>query len=279
MPIVGLGTWKIDRPPAKIKLLTCQVHPNVKDKWSFDLIMHNRTYHFQAEDENEALVWISVLQNSKDESRSVAYGGDGGTIDSPHQINKHIINEVRSLPGNQVCCDCGAPVNGDGLTPLMLAQNEEESNSKDDEGEKNISTPIKLPPLYSSMGLDIDNKTHETIIFPQREPLPHRSQSPKLIPVPTTNEEWEGFQEAGLQRRSSEPSRYSMDDSTSPLKSRRDGVKSYRKVKGACTALPHSDFLPYGRGLLLGTSSFCHPDSENLTGGINKKRCSQDENQ
>eukprot|EP00079_Xenopus_tropicalis_P021483 XP_012812806.1 PREDICTED: arf-GAP with SH3 domain, ANK repeat and PH domain-containing protein 3 isoform X2 [Xenopus tropicalis] len=533
----------INRPPAKIKLLTCHVRPNVEDKRNFDLITHNRTYHFQAEDENEALVWISVLQNSKDESMNAAFGGDGGFIDSPHQINKQIINEIRSLPGNQVCCDCGAPEpswvstnlgiliciecsgihrdlgvrysrvqsltldllstselllavsvgntklnevleatlpafntkpnptsdmitrkdyisakyvehsfvskdrtdsfhrvraaiqscdltallqcmasgadlskpipsmdsqdlsesplhfairmsdrsslpvvdfiiqnggaldkvttdghtalhygvkynkldcirlllrakasltagNNDGLTPLMLAQSmkhtdceellekaatgcfvcdvdfdwfhqdEEESNSEDDEGEKTISlsTPIKLPPRHSSMGLDISNKTYETINIPQRGPPPHRSRSletPPPLPAkthprkcsefslqssftsnrplstisqPSTSEEWEGLQEAGLQRRSSEPPRCSMDHSSFPLKSNTDGVKSYRRVKGTCTALPHSDFPPHGRASLLGSSPFCHPDSENLTGGINRKRCSQDEN-
>ncbi|XP_069827720.1 arf-GAP with SH3 domain, ANK repeat and PH domain-containing protein 3-like [Dendropsophus ebraccatus] len=96
----------INRPPAKIKLLTCQVRPNVEDKRSFYLITHNRTYHFQAEDEAEAFVWISVLQNSKDESLNAAFTGSN---DNSNQLAKQIINEIRSLPGNQVCCDCGSP--------------------------------------------------------------------------------------------------------------------------------------------------------------------------
>ncbi|KAG9493132.1 hypothetical protein GDO78_001184 [Eleutherodactylus coqui] len=99
----------INRPPAKIKLLTCQVRPHVEDKKSFFLITHNRTYHFQAEDEAEAFVWISVLQNSKDESLNAAFSGDTGSNDNNNQLAKQIINEIRSLPGNQVCCDCGAP--------------------------------------------------------------------------------------------------------------------------------------------------------------------------
>ncbi|XP_040280231.1 arf-GAP with SH3 domain, ANK repeat and PH domain-containing protein 3 [Bufo bufo] len=99
----------INRPPTKIKLLTCQVRPNVEDKRSFYLITHNRTYHFQAEDEAEAFIWISVLQNSKDESLNAAFSGDTGSNDHSNQLAKQIINEIRSLPGNQVCCDCGAP--------------------------------------------------------------------------------------------------------------------------------------------------------------------------
>ncbi|XP_077151747.1 arf-GAP with SH3 domain, ANK repeat and PH domain-containing protein 3-like isoform X2 [Ranitomeya variabilis] len=100
---------EINRPPTKIKLLTCQVRPNVEDKRSFYLITHNRTYHFQAEDEAEAFIWISVLQNSKDESLNAAFMGDTGSNDNSNQLTKQIINEIRSLPGNQVCCDCGAP--------------------------------------------------------------------------------------------------------------------------------------------------------------------------
>ncbi|KAM4795835.1 arf-GAP with SH3 domain, ANK repeat and PH domain-containing protein 3-like [Rhinophrynus dorsalis] len=99
----------INRPPVKIKLLTCQVRPSLEDKRSFYLITHNRTYHLQAEDESEAQVWVSVLQNSKDESLNAAFVGDGGSADSPSQLTKQIINEIRSLPGNQVCCDCGSP--------------------------------------------------------------------------------------------------------------------------------------------------------------------------
>ncbi|KAM4044138.1 arf-GAP with SH3 domain, ANK repeat and PH domain-containing protein 3-like isoform 2-T2 [Anomaloglossus baeobatrachus] len=99
----------INRPPTKIKLLTCQVRPNVDDKRSFYLITHNRTYHFQAEDEAEAFIWVSVLQNSKDESLNAAFMGDTGSNDNSNQLTKQIINEIRSLPGNQLCCDCGAP--------------------------------------------------------------------------------------------------------------------------------------------------------------------------
>uniref|UniRef100_A0A8C9PNA9 ArfGAP with SH3 domain, ankyrin repeat and PH domain 3 n=1 Tax=Spermophilus dauricus TaxID=99837 RepID=A0A8C9PNA9_SPEDA len=43
----------INRPPVKLTLLTCQVRPNPEEKRCFHLVTHNRTYHFQAEDEHE----------------------------------------------------------------------------------------------------------------------------------------------------------------------------------------------------------------------------------
>ncbi|KAJ6663433.1 hypothetical protein lerEdw1_009512 [Lerista edwardsae] len=108
----------INRPPVKLSLLTCQVRPHPEDKRSFDLVTHNRTYHFQAEDEQECIVWVSVLQNSKDEALSNAFKVDpGGCVSSAggvaesrlQELTKHVISEVKNLPGNRQCCDCGAP--------------------------------------------------------------------------------------------------------------------------------------------------------------------------
>uniref|UniRef100_A0A8D2KTX8 Arf-GAP with SH3 domain, ANK repeat and PH domain-containing protein 3 n=1 Tax=Varanus komodoensis TaxID=61221 RepID=A0A8D2KTX8_VARKO len=62
--------------------------------------------------------WVSVLQNSKDEALSNAFKGDpggcmsptGGMVDSGLQeLTKLIISEVKNMPGNRQCCDCGAP--------------------------------------------------------------------------------------------------------------------------------------------------------------------------
>ncbi|XP_042544414.1 arf-GAP with SH3 domain, ANK repeat and PH domain-containing protein 3 [Dipodomys spectabilis] len=109
----------INRPPVKLTLLTCQVRPNPEEKKCFDLVTHNRTYHFQAEDEHECEAWVSVLQNSKDEALSSAfleepsvgpgsYGGSG--LDGePQYLTKLLIAEVKSRPGNSQCCDCRAP--------------------------------------------------------------------------------------------------------------------------------------------------------------------------
>ncbi|XP_016857174.1 arf-GAP with SH3 domain, ANK repeat and PH domain-containing protein 3 isoform X2 [Homo sapiens] len=108
----------INRPPVKLTLLTCQVRPNPEEKKCFDLVTHNRTYHFQAEDEHECEAWVSVLQNSKDEALSSAFLGEpsagpgswgsAGHDGEPHDLTKLLIAEVKSRPGNSQCCDCGA---------------------------------------------------------------------------------------------------------------------------------------------------------------------------
>ncbi|KAB1268311.1 Arf-GAP with SH3 domain; ANK repeat and PH domain-containing protein 3 [Camelus dromedarius] len=108
----------INRPPVKLTLLTCQVRPNPEEKKCFDLVTHNRTYHFQAEDEHECEAWVSVLQNSKDEALSSAFleesscgpgpWGGAGLDGEPQDLTKLLIAEVKSRPGNGQCCDCGA---------------------------------------------------------------------------------------------------------------------------------------------------------------------------
>ncbi|CAF89518.1 unnamed protein product, partial [Tetraodon nigroviridis] len=65
-----------NRPPAKLNLLTCQVKRNPEEKKSFDLFSHDRTYHFQAEDEAECQLWVSVLQNSREEALARAFKDD-----------------------------------------------------------------------------------------------------------------------------------------------------------------------------------------------------------
>uniref|UniRef100_A0A7N8YKN4 ArfGAP with SH3 domain, ankyrin repeat and PH domain 1b n=1 Tax=Mastacembelus armatus TaxID=205130 RepID=A0A7N8YKN4_9TELE len=96
-----------NRQPVKLNLLTCQVKPSTEDRKCFDLISHNRTYHFQAEDEQD---WISVLTNSKEEALNMAFRGEqsGGGEDGLEDLTKAIIEDVLRMPGNEICCDCGA---------------------------------------------------------------------------------------------------------------------------------------------------------------------------
>ncbi|XP_055364950.1 arf-GAP with SH3 domain, ANK repeat and PH domain-containing protein 2 isoform X3 [Betta splendens] len=102
-----------NKPPTRLNLLTCQVKPNVEDKKCFDLISHNRTYHFLAEDEAECVAWISVLSNSKQEALSVALDGGrrgGGPGESSvEDLTRAITDDIKRMPGNNSCCDCGAP--------------------------------------------------------------------------------------------------------------------------------------------------------------------------
>ncbi|XP_043545283.1 arf-GAP with SH3 domain, ANK repeat and PH domain-containing protein 1-like [Chiloscyllium plagiosum] len=99
-----------NRQPARLNLLTCQVKPAADEKKCFDLISHNRTYHFQADDEQECLVWISVLTNSKEEALNMAFRGEQSSGEnSIEDLTKAIIEDVQRMPGNDVCCDCGAP--------------------------------------------------------------------------------------------------------------------------------------------------------------------------
>ncbi|XP_064410005.1 arf-GAP with SH3 domain, ANK repeat and PH domain-containing protein 1 isoform X2 [Latimeria chalumnae] len=98
-----------NRQPAKLNLLTCQVKPSPEERKCFDLISHNRTYHFQAEDEQECLIWISVLTNSKEEALNMAFRGEQSAGEnSLEDLTKAIIDDVQRTPGNEICCDCGA---------------------------------------------------------------------------------------------------------------------------------------------------------------------------
>uniref|UniRef100_A0A8C8AC62 Uncharacterized protein n=1 Tax=Otus sunia TaxID=257818 RepID=A0A8C8AC62_9STRI len=100
----------LNRPPVKLNLLTCQVKPNMDDKKCFDLVSHNRTYRFLAEDEQDCVAWVSILSNSKEEALNVAFSkGQGGRESSWEELTQAIIEEVRGLPGNRECCDCSAP--------------------------------------------------------------------------------------------------------------------------------------------------------------------------
>ncbi|XP_034555512.1 arf-GAP with SH3 domain, ANK repeat and PH domain-containing protein 2b [Notolabrus celidotus] len=100
-----------NRPPAKLNLLTCQVKRNPEEKKSFDLFSHDRTYHFQTEDEAECQIWVSVLQNSKEEALNKAFKGDQdeGENNIVQELTKAIVVEVKRMSGNNGCCDCGAP--------------------------------------------------------------------------------------------------------------------------------------------------------------------------
>ncbi|XP_055508258.1 arf-GAP with SH3 domain, ANK repeat and PH domain-containing protein 1 isoform X1 [Leucoraja erinacea] len=98
-----------NRQPAKLNLLTCQVKPSLEDKKCFDLISHNRTYHFLADDELDCMAWISVLTNCKQEALNMAFHEEHSSAESSiEDLTKAIIEDIQQMSGNSECCDCGA---------------------------------------------------------------------------------------------------------------------------------------------------------------------------
>lgn len=57
------------------------------------------------------LSWVSVLQNSKEEALNTALGGDQLHLQDSglQELSQAIIAELRHMPGNEACADCGAP--------------------------------------------------------------------------------------------------------------------------------------------------------------------------
>lgn len=61
-----------------------------------------------------------MLQNSKDEALSNAFKGDGGSggVAAGTELTRLVISEVKNMPGNKQCCDCGAP-GTPGVSPTL----------------------------------------------------------------------------------------------------------------------------------------------------------------
>uniref|UniRef100_A0AAZ3QW61 ArfGAP with SH3 domain, ankyrin repeat and PH domain 1b n=1 Tax=Oncorhynchus tshawytscha TaxID=74940 RepID=A0AAZ3QW61_ONCTS len=111
-----------NRQPVRLNLLTCQVKPSGEDKKCFDLISHNRTYNFQAEDEQEG---------------GTEQGVPRGPEYTLEDLTKAIIEDVLRIPGNEICCDCGA------AEPKLLSAN------------LGILTCIECSGIHREMGVHI----------------------------------------------------------------------------------------------------------------------------
>ena len=136
------------KAPTKVNLLTCQIktfsqqnadsnsvaaagglaNSTLKNYNSyFDLVSCNRTYHFQVEDEHAAEAWISVLINSKDGAMKKEFDNSSTSLQSNHhssqsqlnlvkstneqslrELQQTVIEQIRRMPGNDCCVDCGS---------------------------------------------------------------------------------------------------------------------------------------------------------------------------
>lgn len=110
------------KSPTKVNLLTCQVKPVPDEKKCFDLVSHNRTYHFQADDTEEYDCWVSVLVNSKENALKKEFDSNATNVSSLNtsysprsgsnsaqsliDLRQSIISHILKLPGNDKCVDC-----------------------------------------------------------------------------------------------------------------------------------------------------------------------------
>uniref|UniRef100_A0AAQ6A865 SH3 domain-containing protein n=1 Tax=Amphiprion ocellaris TaxID=80972 RepID=A0AAQ6A865_AMPOC len=135
-----------NRQPVKLNLLTCQVKPSSEDRKCFDLISRKFCSTFDC-------TWISVLTNSKEEALNMAFRGEqsSGGEDGLEDLTKAIIEDVLRMPGNEVCCDCGAAgVCNQYWGEMVLAKNVGNS-SFNEIMEGNLPSPSPKPTPSSDM--------------------------------------------------------------------------------------------------------------------------------
>lgn len=79
------------------------------------LFSDNRTYHFQAEDENDQRAWMSVLINCKESALYRAFddggkaaGGAAAANPSLLELQQAIVRHIQRLPSNDHCADCNS---------------------------------------------------------------------------------------------------------------------------------------------------------------------------
>lgn len=113
------------RPTQTLNLLVCQVKEEDGKKHTFNIVSHNRTYLFQADDEADLEAWVSVLNNSRTEALEKAFGDsdkaesedNNSLVSNLKELRQRIVSQVRRLPGNEFCADCS------GKDPTWLATN------------------------------------------------------------------------------------------------------------------------------------------------------------
>jgi len=122
-------------PTVAANLRLCTVRtcdPNAERRFCFEVISPVKSYVLQAENEHDMAAWIEVLQaaisnalNSEHSADHLSKGVgvkeklDEDFIEADLMVAEarkaanaeklELINKIKQLPGNQACCDCGAP--------------------------------------------------------------------------------------------------------------------------------------------------------------------------
>ncbi|XP_074607779.1 arf-GAP with SH3 domain, ANK repeat and PH domain-containing protein 2-like isoform X2 [Acropora palmata] len=113
------------RPTQTLNLLVCQIKEDDGKKHAFNIVSHNRTYLFQADDETDLEAWVSVLSNCRTEALEKAFGDsdkaeseeNSSVVSNLKELRQRIVKQVQRLPGNDTCADCS------GKDPTWLATN------------------------------------------------------------------------------------------------------------------------------------------------------------
>jgi Arf-GAP/SH3 domain/ANK repeat/PH domain-containing protein len=107
------------QPTATLTLLTCNVReaPDTDGKKNCIHLVTpagNRTYVFSAESPGDRESWLSVIRNShkrllEDKFDQFSKLDNQPAVKTMKQLVQGITEKVKTLPGNDTCCDCGAP--------------------------------------------------------------------------------------------------------------------------------------------------------------------------
>ncbi|KRZ75416.1 Arf-GAP with SH3 domain, ANK repeat and PH domain-containing protein 1 [Trichinella papuae] len=89
--------------PIELNLLTCQIQPSADDERCFVVQSSERKYEFQAESENSANEWLNLLKKAKKQLEQEAMSSEAT---SGERVQKVAMEKIKSLPGNDRCCDC-----------------------------------------------------------------------------------------------------------------------------------------------------------------------------
>ena len=107
---VSISSHVCNSLPSFSLYLSASAHVFGESNYTYTFIVDNRTYHFQADEEDELSAWMSVLVNSKEGALMKAFDDNGRHGPKVNQgfieLQQAIIRYILRLPGNDRCADC-----------------------------------------------------------------------------------------------------------------------------------------------------------------------------